>query len=132
VLQTEAALERCSYELCLDSAAEKIDYLEVRWAPRLHLREGLTVEAVIGAVLRGLEAAPITAVAIVCAMRGHAVAENVELARTAGTFAGLGVVAAIFIVPVSPASRPSGAWSNPRRPATSWRWPQPAPAMGSS
>ncbi|HEY8811573.1 MAG TPA: adenosine deaminase [Candidatus Dormibacteraeota bacterium] len=92
VLQTEAALERCSYELCLDSAAEKIDYLEVRWAPRLHLREGLTVEAVIGAVLRGLEAAPITAVAIVCAMRGHAVAENVELARTAGTFAGLGVV----------------------------------------
>jgi adenosine deaminase len=92
VLQTEAALERCTYELCVDSAAEKIDYLEVRWAPRLHLREGLTVEAVIAAVLRGLEAAPIPAVAIVCGMRGHSVAENVELARTAAAFAGLGVV----------------------------------------
>jgi adenosine deaminase len=92
VLQTEAALERCTYELCLDSAAETIDYLEVRWAPRLHLREGLTVDAVIGAVLRGLEAAPIVAVAIVCAMRGHEVAENVALARTAGAYAGLGVV----------------------------------------
>ena len=92
VLQNEAALERCTYELCLDSAAEKIDYLEVRWAPRLHLRAGLTVDAVIGAVLRGLEAAPIKAVAIVCAMRGHTVAENIELARTAGAYAGLGVV----------------------------------------
>ena len=92
MLQTEAALERCSYELCLDSAAEKIDYLEVRWAPRLHLQEGLTVDAVIGAVLRGLEAAPITAVAIVCAMRGHEVAENLALARTAGAYAGLGIV----------------------------------------
>src|SRR5207302_11238479 len=47
VLQTEAALERCSYELGVDSAAENIDYLEVRWAPRLHLRRGLSVEAVI-------------------------------------------------------------------------------------
>jgi adenosine deaminase len=92
VLQTEAALERCSYELCLDSAEENIDYLEVRWAPRLHLRAGLTIEAVIAAVLRGLEAAPITAVAIVCAMRGHDVADNVTLARTAGAYAGLGVV----------------------------------------
>jgi adenosine deaminase len=92
VLQTEAALERCSYELCLDSLAEKIDYLEVRWAPRLHLRQGLTVDAVIAAVLRGLEAAPITAVAIVCAMRGDTVVENVALARSAGAFAGLGVV----------------------------------------
>jgi adenosine deaminase len=92
VLQTEAALERCSYELGVDSAAENIDYLEVRWAPLLHLREGLSVHSVIAAVLRGLEAAPLTAVAIVCAIRGHEVADNVALARTAGTFAGLGLV----------------------------------------
>ena len=50
------------------------------------------MEAVIGAVLRGIEAAPITAVAIVCAMRKDSVADNVALARSAGTFAGLGVV----------------------------------------
>ncbi len=69
VMQTEAALERIAYELCLESAAENIDYLEVRWAPRLHLRSGLTVEEVIAAVLAGLDAAPLRAVAIACAMR---------------------------------------------------------------
>ncbi|MFI4971819.1 MAG: hypothetical protein ACHP7H_04000, partial [Hyphomicrobiales bacterium] len=67
VLQTAGALERAALELGLDSAAENIDYLEVRWAPRLHLRSGLTVEEVIRAVLSGLAAAPLNAVAIVCA-----------------------------------------------------------------
>jgi adenosine deaminase len=92
VLQTEAALERAALELAIDSAAENIDYLEVRWAPMLHLRRGLTVPGVIRAVLAGLAAAPIPAVAIVCAMRQHSPDENVELAREAGRFAGAGVV----------------------------------------
>ena len=92
VMQTEEALERVALELCLDSAAENIDYLEVRWAPRLHLRRGLTIEQVIRAVIAGLDSGPITAVAIVCAMRQHAPDENVELARIAGGFAGKGVV----------------------------------------
>jgi adenosine deaminase len=92
VLQTAASLERAALELGVDSAAENIDYLEVRWAPRLHLRSGLTVHEVIGAVLAGLAAAPLRAVAIVCAMRQHSPADNVALAREAGRFAGRGVV----------------------------------------
>ena len=92
VLQTAAALERVALELCVDSAAENIDYLEVRWAPRLHLRNGLTVPEVIEAVLAGLAAGPLRAVAIVCAMRHHAVDDNVALAVEAGTFTGRGVV----------------------------------------
>ena len=88
VMQTEAALERIARELCEDSAAENVDYLEVRWAPRLHLRGGLTMERVIQAVLTGLEAGPIQAMAIVCAMRQHSPDENVELAQVAGRFAG--------------------------------------------
>ena len=92
VLQTAAALERASFELGVDSAAENIDYLEVRWAPRLHLRHGLNVPEVIAAVLAGLEAAPLQAVAIVCAMRHHIVEDNIALAREAGKFAGRGVV----------------------------------------
>ena len=92
VMQTEAALERIALELCEDSAVENIDYLEVRWAPRLHLRRGLTVPQVIEAVLAGLAAAPLRAVAIVCAMRQHSVEDNVALAREAGRFAGRGVV----------------------------------------
>jgi adenosine deaminase len=92
VMQTEAALERIAYELCVDSAAENVDYLEVRWAPRLHLRRGLTIPQVIGAVLAGLAAAPLHAVAIVCAMRQDSPKDNVELAREAGRLAGRGVV----------------------------------------
>ena len=92
VLQTAAALERVALELCVDSAAENIDYLEVRWAPRLHLRNGLTVPEVIEAVLAGLAAGPLRAVAIVCAMRHHAVDDNVALAVAAGKFTGRGVV----------------------------------------
>jgi len=88
VMQTEAALERIARELCEDSAAENVDYLEVRWAPRLHLRGGLTMERVIQAVLTGIEAGPIQAMAIVCAMRQHSPDENVELAQVAGRFAG--------------------------------------------
>jgi adenosine deaminase len=92
VLQTASALERAALELGIDSAADNIDYLEVRWAPRLHLRHGLTVPDVIEAVLAGLAAAPLNAVAIVCAMRHHAVDDNVALANVAGQFAGRGVV----------------------------------------
>jgi len=47
---------------------------------------------VIEAVLRGLAAAPLRAVAIVCALRHDAVEDNVALAREAGRFAGRGVV----------------------------------------
>lgn len=92
VMQTMAALERIAYELCVDSAAENIDYLEVRWAPRLHLRRGLTIPQVIGAVLAGLAAAPLHAVGIVCAMRQDTPQDNIELAREAGRLAGRGVV----------------------------------------
>jgi adenosine deaminase len=92
VMQTEEALERIARELCIDSAAENIDYLEVRWAPRLHLERGLTIAQVIGAVLAGLRETQLPAVAIVSAMRNHTPEENVELARIAGIFAGRGVV----------------------------------------
>jgi adenosine deaminase len=91
VMQTADALERVAYELGVDSAAENVDYLEVRWAPRLHMRRGLSVPQVITAVLTGLGAAPLKAVAIVCAMRQDTPEDNVALAREAGRFAGRGV-----------------------------------------
>jgi adenosine deaminase len=92
VMQTEEALERIAIELCIDSAKENIDYLEVRWAPRLHTRRGLSIEQVIRAVVAGLDSGPIEAVAIVVAMRNDTPEDNVALAREAGAFAGRGVV----------------------------------------
>ena len=92
VMQTAEGIARTARELGEDAAADGIEYLEVRWAPRFHLRRGLSVERVIEAVLEGLAAAPVRAVAIVCAIRQHPVEENVALARAAGRYAGRGVV----------------------------------------
>src|SRR2546430_16997909 len=89
-MQTEEALERVARELCDDSARENIDYLEVRWAPRLHLRRGLSVEQVIQAGLRGLQAGPPSAVAILCAGGQPAPEDNARPANIAGAFAGKG------------------------------------------
>jgi adenosine deaminase len=93
VLQTEAALERATVELIDDMAADGIRYAEIRWGPRLHLAGGLSVAAVIEAVVRGVTrraamhgpATPLVGL-IVTAMRSHPPAANVELARIAGEF----------------------------------------------
>ena len=55
VLSDEEALERVAYELGQDCIAEGVRYLEVRFAPQLHVREGLGVAQVLAAVDRGLE-----------------------------------------------------------------------------
>ncbi len=57
VLQTAESLERVAYELALDNIAENVRYIEVRYAPQLHVRPGFTVEAVVESVHRGLERA---------------------------------------------------------------------------
>ncbi len=54
VLTDEEALERVAYELGQDCLAEGVRYLEVRFAPQLHVRPGLDVSRVLAAVDRGL------------------------------------------------------------------------------
>lgn len=54
VLTDAEALERTAYELGADCLAEGVRYLEVRFAPQLHVRPGLDVGDVIAAVDRGL------------------------------------------------------------------------------
>jgi len=91
LLQGEAALERAAAELVEDLAADGIRYAEIRWAPRLHLDDGLSVRAVIEAVASGVERAtaalgtraPVIGL-IVTAMRSHPPGANAELARIAG------------------------------------------------
>lgn len=57
VLRDAEALERVSYELALDCIAENTLYLEVRFAPQLLVRPGLTLADVLQAVDRGLDRA---------------------------------------------------------------------------
>ena len=57
VLQTPENLERVAYELAMDNIAENVRYIEVRYAPQLHIRPGFTMEEVVESVNRGLERA---------------------------------------------------------------------------
>jgi adenosine deaminase len=57
VLQDAEALERAAFELAEDCQAEGVRYLEVRFAPQLHVQPGFDVSAVVRAVDRGLRRA---------------------------------------------------------------------------
>ena len=57
VLQSELALERCAYELAIDNQEEGVLYLEVRFAPHLHVHQHMNAVMVLRAVNRGLDRA---------------------------------------------------------------------------
>ncbi len=57
VLQSELALERAGYELALDNQGEGVRYLEVRFAPQLHIHEHMNAIMVLKSVNRGLKRA---------------------------------------------------------------------------
>ncbi|CAN5443291.1 adenosine deaminase [soil metagenome] len=54
VMQDYESLRRIAYELVEDAAAENLVYLEVRYAPILHQRNGLRLTDIVDAVLDGL------------------------------------------------------------------------------
>jgi adenosine deaminase len=54
VLQRPDALDRVAYELALDNQAEGVRYLEVRFAPQLHINDDQSAEDVMSAVNNGL------------------------------------------------------------------------------
>jgi len=57
VLQDAEALERVTFELCEDCQSEGVRYVEIRFAPQLHVRPGFDVDAVVSAVDRGIRRA---------------------------------------------------------------------------
>lgn len=96
VMQTAAALERIAYELSIDAARDGVRYLEVRYAPVLNTRHGLSLGEAIEAPLRGLERAErdrgALARVIVCGLRHMAPDVSLELARLAVGYRDRGVV----------------------------------------
>jgi adenosine deaminase len=56
-LQDAESLERVAYELAWDCRRENVFYIEVRFAPQLHVRGDFRVRDVLRAVCRGLERA---------------------------------------------------------------------------
>ncbi|GAA0720866.1 adenosine deaminase [Clostridium malenominatum] len=55
IMQSKESLRRVAYELLEDAAKENVKYIEVRFAPLLHIKKGLTVEEVIQSVLLGIK-----------------------------------------------------------------------------
>ncbi|MES2176859.1 MAG: adenosine deaminase [Gemmatimonadota bacterium] len=96
VMQTAPALERIAYELAEDARRDGVRYIEVRYAPVLNVREGLSLEEAVEAPLRGLARAEsefgIVGRVIVCAIRNMAPSVSQELAELAVSYRHRGVV----------------------------------------
>ncbi|AQT81310.1 adenosine deaminase [Mycolicibacterium litorale] len=99
VMQTPESLHRVAFECVEDLAADNVVYAEVRFAPELHIDGGLSLDAVVDAVLAGFadgekaaaaEGHPIVVRCLVTAMR-HA-ARSREIAELAIRFRDKGVV----------------------------------------
>jgi adenosine deaminase len=96
ILQTSSALERVAYELVEDASRDGVRYIEVRNAPHLNTRGGLTVDEVIAATMRGLcrGEAEFGTIArfITCSLRHWEPARSVDAAQAAVRHMDSGVV----------------------------------------
>jgi adenosine deaminase len=96
IMQTDDALYRVAYELAQDAAAENVRYMEVRYSPMLHVRDGLRLTEVVETVLRGLHDAEldhaIESKLILCGIRNISPASSLEMAELVVAYKGRGVV----------------------------------------
>ncbi|MGZ8398110.1 MAG: adenosine deaminase [Gemmatimonadales bacterium] len=110
LLQTPEAVERVAYEMVEDAARDNIRYLEVRYCPHLSQRQGMTLNEVMQAELRGLARGErdfgVVARVINCSLRHYAPAVSVEIAECSVAFRDQGVVA--FDLAGGEAGRPPG------------------------
>ena len=94
VLQTAPALARVAAECVEDLAADGVVYAEVRYAPELSTREGMSLDDVVQAILAGFEqgraATGVRVGFIITAMRQFA--RSVEIAELAIRYRDAGVV----------------------------------------
>jgi adenosine deaminase len=96
VMQRADALERITYELLEDAHAEGVRYIEIRYAPVLNTRGGLTLDEAVEAPKRAIDRAAATlgirSGLIICALRHLDPGLSMDLARLAIAHAGKGVV----------------------------------------
>ena len=97
VMQTREALERIAYELAEDASRESVRYIEVRFAPVLNVRNGLTTIDAVDSALAGLARAErdfgIVGRVIICSLRHLPPAVSMELAELTVAYRDRGVVA---------------------------------------
>lgn len=85
VMQYPYAITRIFYEVCEDAVKDGITYLEIRFAPALHTKNGYSYSQILDAAIEGCIMAetrlPITARIICCGMRQMDPEINAEIAE---------------------------------------------------
>lgn len=93
VMQSKENLSRIAMELGEDLARDDVIYAEVRFAPMLHTKEGLTYDDVVLSVLEGFKSCNIKINVILCMMRGASYIDNLKTIEIAEKYLNKGVVA---------------------------------------
>lgn len=94
LLQMGEAIGESVYRLQEELKSQGLDYAEIRFAPQLHCRKGLSQYEVVQYAVDGLNRSDFDAKLILCCMRGsdnHA--ENIETVKVAERYLGKGVCA---------------------------------------
>ncbi|MFH1038570.1 MAG: adenosine deaminase [PVC group bacterium] len=96
VMQNRDSLIRIAYELAEDCATENVGYVEVRFSPILHTRDGLSMPDIIESAVVGLKKAErdfgIMTGIIICGIRNMDPRLSCELAELAVAYKHRGVV----------------------------------------
>jgi adenosine deaminase len=97
LMQTEMSLKLVTADIFQQLAADGVIYAELRFAPLLHLEQGLSAEQVVSAVDRSTEdlirETGIEARLILCTLRHFAEAQSMQTAKLVEQFRGSRVVA---------------------------------------
>lgn len=93
IMQSQENLTRMAKELVEDLKNDNVIYAEVRFAPLLHTKKGLTGEEVIEAVLLGLKDEDLKVNLILCMMRQFSFEDNLKTIELAIKYLDKGVVA---------------------------------------
>lgn len=94
-LQTTEALEMAAYDVISQAAEENVAYIEVRFAPSLHTKQGLSLTEIVTAVLAGLNRGQndfgVKSNALLCGMRHEELASIEKIVYLADSFRNSGV-----------------------------------------
>ncbi|MBU3143309.1 adenosine deaminase [Clostridium sp. CF012] len=97
VMQSKESLRRITYELLEDAAKENVKYIEVRFAPLLHITNGLRVCEIIESVISGIKDAEekydIKGNVILSCMRFMSIDKAFEVVEAGRKYLSKGVVA---------------------------------------
>ncbi|MCQ4924577.1 adenosine deaminase [Tissierella carlieri] len=97
VMQRKENIERITYELLEDLSIQNVKYVEIRFAPFLHMNDGLNFNDVVESVLKGMERGReefnILSNAILICMRHESLQNSLEVVEYGEKYLGKGVVA---------------------------------------